>query len=262
MEDLLGLGVLASYVLLLLLDLVVPARAFPRVRGWRLKGLAFFVLSIGMFMTLPFVWDAWLSQYRLFDLTGLGTVAGAIIGVLAIQLVNYGWHRTMHNTPLLWRWFHQMHHSAERVDIYGAFYFHPLDVVGFAFAGSLALALLVGVTPEAALIANIASTFAAFFGHANIRTPQWLGYIIQRPENHTLHHQRGVHAFNYGDFPFWDMVFGTFRNPKTIDVEAGFYDGASSRVGEMLIGRDVSEPNVTPPRVSAPSTPDSIEAAA
>jgi sterol desaturase/sphingolipid hydroxylase (fatty acid hydroxylase superfamily) len=57
-----------------------------------------------------------------------------------------------------------------------------------------------------------------------------------------VHHERGVHAFNYSDLPLWDMVFGTFRNPETWDGEAGFYGGASSRIGEMLIGRDVSEP--------------------
>ena len=43
----------------------------------------------------------------------------------------------MHSSDLLWRVFHQTHHSAERVDIWGALYFHPLDVIGFAFVGSL-----------------------------------------------------------------------------------------------------------------------------
>jgi sterol desaturase/sphingolipid hydroxylase (fatty acid hydroxylase superfamily) len=44
------------------------------------------------------------------------------------------------------------------------------------------------------------------------------------------------------NLPLWDMVFGTFRNPATWDKEAGFYKGASSRIWDMLIGRDVSEP--------------------
>ena len=45
----------------------------------------------------------------------------------------------MHNVPFLWRWFHQMHHSAERLDIPGAVYFHPFDMLGWAFLGSLVL---------------------------------------------------------------------------------------------------------------------------
>jgi sterol desaturase/sphingolipid hydroxylase (fatty acid hydroxylase superfamily) len=50
------------------------------------------------------------------------------------------------------------------------------------------------------------------FQHANGDTPHGLGYLIQRPQSHAIHHQRGVHAFNYADLSLWDMVFGTFRN--------------------------------------------------
>ncbi|HKU43664.1 MAG TPA: sterol desaturase family protein, partial [Polyangiales bacterium] len=93
---------------------------------------------------------------------------------------------------------------------------------------------------EAALIANLAATFCSFFQHANIRTPSWLGYFIQRPEAHALHHERGVHAYNYSDLPLWDIVFGTWKNPSRWEAQSGFYDGASARIPEMLIGVDVS----------------------
>jgi hypothetical protein len=63
-----------------------------------------------------------------------------------------------------------------------------------------------------------------------------------------VHHQRGVRAYNYADFSIVDILFGTFRNPETWREPAGFYDGVSQRVGEMLIGRDVSEPPATEPR--------------
>jgi len=45
-----------------------------------------------------------------------------------------------HDAPhelALWRGFHQMHHSAERVDAFGAFYFSPLDIIGFTMLSSL-----------------------------------------------------------------------------------------------------------------------------
>jgi sterol desaturase/sphingolipid hydroxylase (fatty acid hydroxylase superfamily) len=239
MEDLVTAALLSAYAGLVALDFLKPARSFPKLRFWRLKGFFFFVLNVALFTILPFVWDEHLAQYRLFDATGLGVVGGAIVGVLMLQLFQYMWHRTMHRVPFLFRWFHQMHHSAERMDIWGAMYFSPLDVVGFAFMGSLALAL-VGIAPEAAVLANGIGTFAALFTHANLRTPQWLGYFIQRPENHALHHERGIHAYNYADIPVWDLVFGTFRNPKAWNAQAGYYDGASKRVGAMLIGRDVT----------------------
>ena len=247
MEDILTLALLAAYGLFLVLDRVAPARAFPAMRFWRLRGLGFFVVSIALYAVLPFVWDDWLSQYRLFDLTGLGTIGGAVVGLLAVQFVSYWWHRAMHRSSFLFRVFHQIHHSAERIDVWSAFHFHPLDVAGFAFAGSLALSLGVGVTPEAAAIASAAGTFLAFFSHANIRTPVWLGYLVQRPENHALHHQHGVHAHNYGDIALWDLLFGTFRNPASFEGAAGYYDGASARLGDMLLGRDVTEPERPPP---------------
>src|SRR3546814_18115390 len=62
-----------------------------------------------------------------------------VTGFLVLELGVYLWHRTMHNSEPLWRAMHQMHHSAERVDIWGAFYFHPLDMVGWVFPGSLCL---------------------------------------------------------------------------------------------------------------------------
>ena len=95
-------------------------------------------------------------------------------------------------------------------------------------------------------LAGLYGIFAAFLQHANIRTPRWLGYIIQRPEAHGIHHQRGVHGYNYADLPLWDMVFGTFRNPAIWREQAGFYEGGSKRIGAMLIGRDISTPESNP----------------
>lgn len=47
---------------------------------------------------------------------------------------------------------------------------------------------------------------------------------------------------DYANFPGWDMLFGTFRNPATFPERYGFWDGASVKMGAMLIGRDVSTP--------------------
>jgi sterol desaturase/sphingolipid hydroxylase (fatty acid hydroxylase superfamily) len=255
LADLVSVLLLGAYAVLVALDFLGSARRYPKLRLWRLKGFGFFVLNLGLFSTLPFVWDEWLGAHRVIDATALGTGLGALVALLVQQLVQYGWHRSMHNNKLLWRFFHQMHHSAERVDVFGALYFSPLDVVGFALVGSLAMVWLVGVTPEAAVIANGIATFAAIFQHANLRTPQWLGYFVHRPENHALHHARSVHAHNYGDFALWDIVFGTFQNPAKVDAEAGFYDGASQRIGAMLLGKDVSTSPATreplPERTSA-----------
>ncbi len=222
------------------LDLLAPARAFPQIRGWRFKGLACGVLYWFVSTRAPFLWDGFLGQHTLIDLKGLPLWLAAPLALLAFELGVYAWHRTMHGSDLLWRTFHQTHHSSERMDIWGALYFHPLDMLGFSFVGSFMLTFVFGFAPEAVLLAFLAATFCALFSHANLRTPQWLGWFVARPEMHSLHHERGVHRWNYGDIPIWDMVFGTYRNPKTWEAQAGFYDGASHRVGDLLIGRDVA----------------------
>jgi sterol desaturase/sphingolipid hydroxylase (fatty acid hydroxylase superfamily) len=130
-----------------------------------------------------------------------------------------------------------MHHSPERVDIWGALYFHPFDSIGWALLGSLALVLGFGVSADAAIVINVIATFYGMFQHLNVHTPHWMGYIIQRPESHSCHHERGVHARNYSDLPMWDMIFGTFHNPKTFDGEVGFYEGGSKKVAPLLIGK-------------------------
>ena len=96
----------------------------------------------------------------------------------------YAWHRTMHNTPFLWRWFHQMHHSAERVDIWGALYFHPFDMLGFTFVGSLALVLGFGISAEAAIVINFVATFWACSSTPTSARRAGSAISIQRPESH------------------------------------------------------------------------------
>jgi len=136
-----------------------------------------------------------------------------------------------------------MHHSAESLDAFGAFYLHPVDAAMFTTLSSLIFFPLLGLTAEAGVLAALFLTFNAMFQHANIRTPRWLGYFIQRPESHGIHHAAAIHRYNYSDLPLWDMVFGTFRNARSEEgLRTGFYPGASARVLEMLIGRDVSKP--------------------
>lgn len=240
--DPISLGVLGLYGALMLYEAIAPGRDLPQQKGWVPRALGSFVAYFYLASYLPLIWDGYLARFQLFDLSGLGMFAGAAVGLLVYEGLLYAWHRTMHRTDWLWRSFHQMHHSAERIDTLGAFYFSPLDTAGFTLVGSLSLSLIVGLSPQAVTIFLFVTMFLGIFQHTNIKTPRWLGYLIQRPESHTLHHGRGLHRYNYADLPIFDILFGTFRNPETYETEAGFYDGASARILEMLAFRDVSKP--------------------
>lgn len=240
--DPLSLTVFALYGALIGWETLAPARALPRVRGWLPMAFASFLLYFFLSAYLPLLWDGTLAQFRLLDLTGLGTFGGALAGLLVYELAAYFWHRSMHGSALLWRGLHQMHHSAERLDALSAFWFSPLDMIGWTALSSLSLTLVLGLAPEAATVVILTVTLLSIFQHTNVRTPRWLGYLVQRPESHSYHHERGVHGRNYADLPVFDLVFGTLHNPRTFAPATGFYDGASRRVAEMLAFRDVSTP--------------------
>ncbi len=238
--DPVSLAVIALYAALIAWEGSFPARALPVVKGWKARGLTGFFVYFLLSSYLPLLWSEHLARFQLLDLTALGTLGGAAAGLLIYELGVYAWHRTIHGSDALWRTFHQMHHSAERLDTYGAFWFSPLDMIGWTVLFSLALTLCVGLAPEATTLVMLLTTFMSVFQHANISTPRWLGYFVQRPESHSRHHARGIHAGNYSDLPLFDILFGTFDNPRNFAHETGFFDGASSRVVDMLRFRDVA----------------------
>jgi sterol desaturase/sphingolipid hydroxylase (fatty acid hydroxylase superfamily) len=165
--DPVSITALAIYASLMCWEWLAPGRALPTVRHWKLKGLAAFTVFFFLSSYLPLVWDQNLAQYQLLDLTGLGTAGSAALGLLVYEFCAYWWHRWMHSSDLLWRGLHQMHHSAERLDTFGAFWFSPLDMIGWTAVGSLSLVLVVGVTPQAATLLLLGITFLAIFQHAN-----------------------------------------------------------------------------------------------
>ena len=237
--DPVSLAVLGIYVALILLEALFPARPLPAIKGWKTRGLVVFVVYFFGSSYLPLLWGESLARFQVFNLEAMNPFAAAAIGVLIYEFLVYAWHRAMHHNHWLWRSFHQMHHSAERVDTFGTFYFSPLDIVGFTALSSLALTV-VGLPPTAVTYYLYFTMFLAVIQHTNVRTPQWLGYIVQRPESHCVHHETGVHAYNYSELPVVDMVFGTFRNPARFDGRCGFGARGETALGRMLIGRDVS----------------------
>ncbi|MGF1607303.1 MAG: sterol desaturase family protein [Rhodothalassiaceae bacterium] len=231
----------AGFAVFVVLDWLMPARRFYRPRLWWLTGFLSATLYFAVASYAPFLWADWMAGNRLIDASGLPLGLAVPLGYGTAQLIGYWWHRSLHRSDFLWRTLHQMHHAAERMDIYGALYFHPLDMVGFTFVGSFAMTVLVGLDPFAAALAGVLAGLVSLFSHANLATPRWLGYLIARPEVHALHHERGRHARNYGELMVWDMLFGTYANPQRFDSKVGFYDGASTRLGDLLLGRDVSQ---------------------
>ncbi len=172
------------------------------------------------------------------------TVAGAILGYVVITFIYYWWHRWRHEVHGLWRWFHQLHHSPQRIEIITSFYKHPFELLANSLLSSLTMYTLLGLSPAAATWTMLATGIAELIYHWNVRTPYWLGFVFQRPESHCVHHQEGLHRYNFSDLPLWDMLFGTFCNPKSFEAACGFGPVHEHEVGVMLRSIDVYRQDV------------------
>jgi sterol desaturase/sphingolipid hydroxylase (fatty acid hydroxylase superfamily) len=239
--DLIGLAVPLTYFVLLATEKLGPARRFPPRKGWQWLGVAFLLLIGTLGAVVPLLLPLeWMAAHRWIDGTGLGVAGGAIVGYVVLSGVMYAWHRSAHGTSFLWRGFHQVHHGPQRVDIPGSALFHPLEMVVQVLVQLFVTVIVLGLDPVAAAFTGYIAAFYGMFQHWNVRTPQWLGYFIQRPEAHCVHHRKGLHYYNFGDLPVWDILLGTFRNPREFNGECGFEAPADRRLGAMLAFADVN----------------------
>ena len=226
-------------LVMIAVELLRPGRKWPQVAGWWVRAIALNICQVGAVYLAGIAWDGWMVRNRPWSADWMGTAGSALAGYVVITFIYYWWHRWRHEVGFLWRWFHQVHHSPQRIEIITSFYKHPVELVANGVLSSAILYLLVGLSAQAASLAVLVTGLAELFYHWNVKTPHWMGYIIQRPESHCIHHQEGVHSYNYADLPLWDMLFGTFRNPKHWDAKCGFGD-KELRLGEMLAGVDVN----------------------
>jgi sterol desaturase/sphingolipid hydroxylase (fatty acid hydroxylase superfamily) len=217
-----------------------PGRRWPQVRGWWARALALNGVQAGSVFLAGATYDRWMAGARAWPAPALGPVGGAVVGYLAITFVYYWWHRARHRSAFLWRWFHQVHHSPQRIEIITSFYKHPLEILVNGVLSSAILYLGLGLGPEAAAGAVALSGLGELVYHWNVRTPYAMGFFFQRPESHCVHHQESLHSFNYSDLPLWDMMFGTFRNPRSFDARCGLGPETEHRLGALLRGVDVT----------------------
>jgi hypothetical protein len=79
-EDVIGLVILGTWLGMLALESLFPAREYPRVRGWRLLGALRLLLYMTVSTVLPLLLPPSVLGWRLLDLTGLGIAPGVVIG--------------------------------------------------------------------------------------------------------------------------------------------------------------------------------------
>jgi sterol desaturase/sphingolipid hydroxylase (fatty acid hydroxylase superfamily) len=200
----------------------------------------FFMVYMTLNALIPGLMPAALAAHALLPVGALPVVLQVLIGYAVLSLMNALLHRSYHRFNFLWRWVHQLHHAPQRLDAAGAIVMTPFEMAGYIVVFQLVIVFALGLNALAAALVGYVSTFYTLFQHMNVRTPQWLGIFIQRPESHGVHHRRGLHGYNYSDLPIWDMVMGTFRNPRLFNGDVGFGGPSEPRIWRTLRGVDVN----------------------
>lgn len=172
--------------------------------------LAFAVLQVGIIK-----WSS-AHQIGLFYWVELPIWLKVIVGVMCLDFASYCFHRLAHTLPLFWR-AHRVHHSDSTMDSSTFFRGHPLELLIFGTASTLAC-LVFGIDLPILGVYFIVVLPFQVAQHANIQLPDWtdkiFGKVFITPNMHKVHHDQNQYYTdsNFADvFVFWDKLFGTYK---------------------------------------------------
>jgi sterol desaturase/sphingolipid hydroxylase (fatty acid hydroxylase superfamily) len=230
-----------STTIFLVAERLFPGRALPNSTGWYLRCLSINFVQFAITFFLGDLWFEWFGNTSLLTLSELTSPAlEGFLGWFAGTFVFYWWHRLRHKKGF-WLLFHQIHHSASRIEVLTSFYKHPVEILVNSALAAVILFPILGASLVAGLWYNLFAATGEYFYHANIKSPAWLRYFIQTPELHSVHHQYDIHRFNFSDIPVWDRLFGTYKDATEFSDRCGFPEGAEQKIGQMLVFKDVYE---------------------
>jgi sterol desaturase/sphingolipid hydroxylase (fatty acid hydroxylase superfamily) len=232
--------ILIIFVLCFILEKIIPGWKLPKIKTWPFRVILVNLLQLGVVLLGGYSWEKWFSSWSVFHLSAHASPAiGGLIAYFIATFIFYWWHRWRHESDLLWKIFHQIHHSPRRLEVITSFYKHPFEMIVNSILGGLLVYSLLGLNLEAGAIYTLCTAVGEFFYHTNVKTPQWIGYIFQRPEMHRIHHEYEKHKNNYGDIVWWDMLFGTWSNPKEFKSSCGFDGDKEEQLVQMIQFKDV-----------------------
>jgi sterol desaturase/sphingolipid hydroxylase (fatty acid hydroxylase superfamily) len=171
--------------------------------------------------------------------------AEVLLGIMTLDLAIYLQHVLFHAVPALWR-LHRMHHADQEIDVTTGARFHPIEIL-LSTGIKLGVVASLGVPAVAVLLFEVLLNATSMFNHSNARMPvlldRMLRWIVVTPDMHRVHHSvvaRETNS-NFGfNLPWWDRLFGTYRDQPaagheamTIGIEQ-FREPAEQRLDRML----------------------------
>ena len=157
-----------------------------------------------------------------------------VMGILYWVVFDLGYwfaHWLMHRVPALWE-FHKVHHSAEVLTPLTEFRQHPIELFLFPLCTGTAVGVLFGAAEHLlgaerqgltlvwiniVLFAYNMTLLHLRHSHVWIPLRGWLGYVLQSPAHHQIHHSTDPKHFdkNLGfGLSIWDWAFRTLYIPS------------------------------------------------
>jgi len=147
------------------------------------------------------------------------------LSVILLDLAIYLQHVLFHAVPAFWR-LHRVHHADQEIDVTTGVRFHPVEIA-LSMGFKLGLIAALGTPAVAVLIFEVLLNATSMFNHSNVSMPQWvdrvLRWIVVTPDMHRVHHSIVVRETNsnFGfNLPWWDRMFGTYRDQPAAGHEA------------------------------------------
>jgi sterol desaturase/sphingolipid hydroxylase (fatty acid hydroxylase superfamily) len=172
---------------------------------------------LGLLISWFITWvDAAAAVSRLQVLSDWPIWQQVLLFVITHDLYIYWFHRIQHRSIRFWR-VHEAHHSTKDVDWLSGSRSHAFEIL-INQTVEFAPIMLLGASPEVALIKGMVSAIWGMWIHANIDVRSGpLQYVINGPEMHRWHHSDRVEDGSYNfatKFAFWDWFFGTAYLPE------------------------------------------------
>lgn len=194
---------------------------WPAVANWYRNGLWLLLPQLWINLLVPRLMPESVASLSLWSGASWPLITQILAGYGLFSFANALQHRALHRVDFLWRWVHRFHHRPPRMGVMGVVYVTPLEVLCDATVFYACTHLLLGLDVTAAAAVALIASFYGCFQHFNCRTPRWLGWLIQRPESHSLHHTPEGMNSNYADLPLWDVLMGSFTNPREFARKMG-----------------------------------------